>query len=109
MAVLAAALVFYVFDCTAIATPEQAMECCKSMPCSSHGQDDQDCCKTMPTMHALFVQPSSSNVVSPASVPVAVLRTDGELLGIECFARAVAAHSHAPPILSLAAVLPLRI
>jgi hypothetical protein len=37
LAALAVALAAYAFDCGALGTPEQAMQCCNSMPCSSHG------------------------------------------------------------------------
>jgi hypothetical protein len=50
VAILALVLGAYAFDCEAATTPEQAMQCCKSMLCSSHGHHGQDCCKTMPTM-----------------------------------------------------------
>src|ERR1700758_3303990 len=58
IAALAVALAVYAFDCGAMTTPERAMQCCNSMPCSSQGHHGQDCCKTMPAMHAPFVQPS---------------------------------------------------
>src|SRR5438034_6484185 len=73
LAILAVALAAYAFDCSAATTPEQAMQCCKSMSCSSHGHRAQDCCKTMPSMHAPFVQPSSGHGVSPSHVVFAVL------------------------------------
>jgi len=48
----------------AATTPEQAMQCCNSMPCSSHGHEhSQDCCKTTQAMHRPFVQPSSVHCV----------------------------------------------
>jgi len=95
--VLALALMAYAFDCGT--TPlADAMQCCNSMPCSSHGHHGQDCCKTMPAMRAPFVQPSPAHEVSFASVlleaPPAFLDSPDS----DSSARAVAARSHAPPI-----------
>ena len=59
MTVLGIALVAYALDCSAMVTPQHAVECCQSMGCSSQGHTSEDCCKTMPAMHAPFVQPSS--------------------------------------------------
>ena len=78
LALLTVAVASYAFDCGATATPEQAMECCNSMPCSSQGHHGQDCCKTMPAMHAPFVQPSSVHGISYSPVVVAVLTTFDE-------------------------------
>ncbi len=109
LVVLAVALAVYAFDCGAATMPEQAMQCCKSMPCSSHGRTAQDCCKTMPTMHAPFVQPSSVHGTSFSPVIFAVIPASGEFHGLDSSARTIAAHCHAPPILYSAAPLPLRI
>lgn len=110
MAVLAVALAAYAFDCgAAMATPEQAMQCCNSMPCSSSSHQGQDCCKTMPAMHAPFVQPSSVNGLQHSLVLVAALATLNEYHGVNSTARARAEHSHAPPIVYSVSSLPLRI
>ena len=109
VATLAVALGAYAFDCEAATTPEQAMQCCKSMHCSSHGHHGQDCCKTMPTMHAPFVQPSSVHSVSFSPVVVAVMAASCESGGLDFFARTVAAHCHAPPGFHSPAARPLRI
>jgi hypothetical protein len=109
LAVLSIALAAYAFDCGAAATPEQAMQCCNSMPCSSHGHHAQDCCKTMPAMHAPFVQPSSAHAVSYSPLVFAVLPAARESQGFHLSARVVDATSHAPPILSAPAPLPLRV
>jgi hypothetical protein len=109
LAVLAVALAAYAFDCGAAMTPGQAMQCCNSMPCSSHGHHAQDCCKTMPAMHAPFVQPSSVHNVSYSPVVLAVLPATGKSFVLDSPDRVVAAHCHAPPILYARAPLPLRI
>jgi hypothetical protein len=109
LAILAIALGAYAFDCEAATTPEQAMQCCKSMHCSSHGHHGQECCKTMPTMHAPFVQPSSVHGVSFSPVVFAVMPGFGESCGLDSLARTIAAHCHAPPGFHSPAARPLRI
>ena len=109
MVVLGIALVAYAFDCSAMTTPEQAMQCCNSMPCPSHGHAGQECCKTMPVMHAPFVQSSAVHGIAYTSLVFAVLPASGESQGLDCSARMIAAHCHAPPIRSAPAPLPLRI
>src|SRR5258708_19355497 len=107
LAVLAAALLAYAFDCGAPATSEQAMQCCHSMPCSSHGHHAQDCCKTMAAMHAPFVQPSSVQGVSYSPLAFAVPTTIGKPLAQDFPNRVIAAVSHAPPIPPAPPPLPL--
>jgi len=109
LAVLAAALAAYAFDCGAATTPEQAMQCCHSMQCPSHGHHAQDCCKAMPSMHAPFAQPSSVHGVSYSPLVFAVLPATGESLALGSSNRVIAAHCHAPPIHCAPAPLPLRI
>jgi hypothetical protein len=109
LAVLAVALAAYAFDCGAAMTPEQAMQCCNSMQCSSHGHHAQDCCKTMPAMHAPFVQPSSVHSVSYSPVVLAVLPATNKSLTVDSSNRVIAAHCNAPPIRYTPAPLPLRI
>jgi hypothetical protein len=107
LAVLAVALAAYAFDCGAT-TPEQAMECCGSMPCSSHGHDAQDCCKTMQAMHAPFVQPCSVRGVSYSALVFAVLPATSESLAPGSSDRMIAALCHAPPIRYAPTAVPLR-
>src|ERR1700674_3987194 len=106
---LVAALGAYALDCEAAATPEQAMQCCDSMHCSSHGHHGQDCCKTMPTMHAPFVQPSSVHGTSFSHVVFAVVPASRESRGLGSFVRSIAAHCHAPPVFRPPAARPIRI
>jgi hypothetical protein len=109
LTVLAVFLSAYAFDCGAMTTPDQAMRCCKSMPCSSHGHHGQDCCKAMPAMHATFVQPSLTHGILYSPVVVAVLAAFSESLGVDSSARTIAEHSHAPPAFYATAPVPLRI
>ncbi|MGA8222188.1 MAG: hypothetical protein WB780_11090 [Candidatus Acidiferrales bacterium] len=108
MAVFAIALSTYAIDCGAM-TPQQATDCCNSMPCSSQGHHGQDCCKTMPAMHAPFVRPSVVQSAPYSATVVAVLATSDESLVVDSSARAIAALSHAPPIVPSPAPPPLRI
>lgn len=108
MAVLAVGLAAYAFDCGA-ATPELAMQCCNSMPCSSQGHHGQDCCETMTAMHAPFVQSSSPQSIPYSAVLLAVLMPFDESQGIDSSASTIADHSHAPPVGYSPTVLPLRI
>ncbi len=108
LTVIAVALAAYAVDCGAT-TPEQAMRCCKAMPCSSHGHHGRDCCKTMPAMHAPFVQPSSVNGASISPAVFAVLPAADESLGLGSAAPEIVTQSHAPPIFCPPAPRPLRI
>ncbi len=109
LAVLTVALAAHGFDCGAMTTPEQAMQCCNSMGCSSHGHHGKDCCKTMPAMRAALGLPSSVHGISFSAVALGVLPVFNASHGIEPSARMVAAHSHAPPIFCSPAPPPLRI
>jgi hypothetical protein len=109
MTVLAVALAAYAFDCGAATTPEQAMQCCNSMHCSSHAHHGQDCCKTMPRMHAAFVQPSSAHGISFSPGVLAVMPASDEPRGLDSSARGIVPHCHAPPIFYAPALQPLRI
>jgi hypothetical protein len=107
--VLVVALAAYASDCSAMTTPEQAAQCCNSMPCASHGHHGQDCCKTMPTMHTPFVQPSSVHGMSFSPVFVAVMPVCTEPHGLDSTVRSIAAQCHAPPVQYSSAPRPLRI
>jgi hypothetical protein len=102
-------LAAYVFDCDAMATPEQAMQCCQSMPCSSETHHDQDCCKTMPTMHAPFVQPASAHGGGFSLELLAVLPAPVESIVVVLPIGSVATHCHTPPIPDFSSPTPLRI
>jgi hypothetical protein len=109
MAVLVIALAAYAFDCGAITTPEQAMQCCASMPCAPHGHDGQDCCKSMPSMHAPFVQSAAVHSPSHARTAVAVLTAFDAVNSTLAEVVTPAMHSHGPPQISPTTRSPLRI
>ena len=109
LAAFVVVLVAYSFDCGAAMTPEQAMKCCDSMPCSSQGQHGQDCCSTMPSANASFVQPTSVTQASFVPVVFAVLQESMDSRDKDSSDRAIAALAHDPPLSVLSASLPLRI
>src|SRR5438445_11402740 len=108
-AVVGLALGSYAFDCFAAPPPEQAMQCCNSLHCSSHARHGQDCCKRMPSVRSPFVQPSSAHGMSFAPTLLAVTPARGELPVLDFSARIIPAHSHAPPIIFSSAPVPIRI
>ena len=101
-------LAAYVSDCDSMATPEQAMRCCNSMPCSSQGHQGQDCCKTMPSMHAPFVQPATVHAGFSLNV-LAVLPASVESMGQDLSSVSATPAWHAPPLIPEPSPQPLRI
>lgn len=109
LAVIAVAFAIYLFDCGVTMTAKDAMECCKEMPCSSHGHHDQNCCKSMPTMQVSVVQSASARS-SFAYVPAAVISVSAILLPVPPDSVAnVAVQCHAPPGVCSSSDGPLRI
>jgi hypothetical protein len=110
MVVVVLALAAYGFDCPVTSTSDEAMECCDTMACSSHGHEhSEDCCKTMPSAHSPFVQPSSSHIAHVSFAIFAVLpvvNTQGPDFSTQAV---LTAYSHAPPILQSMINAPLRI
>src|ERR1700730_2726074 len=109
LVILAVALGAYAFDCGAATTPEQAMQCCHSMHCSSHGHQGMDCCKTMPTMHAPFVQSSCVHGISLSHSAFGLIPASAESYGLDSSASTVASQCHAPPGFCVPSPPPLRI
>src|ERR1700737_354950 len=104
------ALVAYVVDCSAMATPDEAMQCCDTMPCSSHSHGQaQDCCKAMSSTHVPFVRPSSSQDTPHVPLVFAILSSLDKVSALVSSADLIQQESHAPPILLSPASLPLRI
>jgi hypothetical protein len=105
----AAALATYAVECSAMNTPEQAMQCCGSMPCPPHHGNSEDCCKTMPSMHAPFLQPAAGPAVSAVHLVLEILPAQRSISNTDFSAKHVNANSHAPPAGSSPPILPLRI
>jgi hypothetical protein len=107
--VLAAAMASYAMDCGAMLTVEQAMQCCDTMPCATHGSDhSQECCKTMPSMHTSFVQPAARGL-SFSLVFVALLPGFDVTQPLDPPIGVLTAQCHAPPIPKAVKPSPLRI
>jgi len=107
--VIAVVLAAYASDCSALANPEQAMQCCQSMPCSSHGQSADDCCSSMQPHLAPFVQ---STPIHPSPVGFVAFTTpsaNDPSPQLNLASGLIAAQSHAPPGIYSPAPLPLRI
>jgi len=109
MAVLVVALAAYAFDCGAMTTPEQAMQCCASMPCAPHGHDGQNCCKSMPSMHAPFVQSAVVHSSLDVRAVVGVFTVFDNLNSTLAEAVTAGTHSLGPPQISPSTLSPLRI
>src|SRR5579862_10000656 len=107
LAVLALGLASYAVDCSAIQTPQAAMHCCASMPCS-HGHGPQDCCKNMPSMHVPFVQPASLDHVQFSPAVAAALPTVANSKALDASTLFATVYCHALPLLP-ASLTPLRI
>jgi|SRR5215469_1545447 len=109
VAAIGVLLAAYAFDCAGMATPEQAMQCCNSMPCSpQEHHEGQDCCKTMRSTQFPFVQPPTRHVRFSLDM-IAVLPTPQDSVDLEMSARSITADWHAPPPLFLPSPLQLRI
>jgi len=110
-AALFVALAAYAFDCVPMSTPDEAMQCCDSMPCPSQGHGhSEDCCKTMTAPHSPFMQPHSLDHVSFSWVFFSILPGVYVSPDIDSTAQHIlASHSHAPPIPQVEGILPLRI
>jgi hypothetical protein len=97
IAALIVALATFALDCAGMTTPEQAMQCCNSMHCPSHGHHGQDCCKTMPNIHSAIGQPTSVHSVSYSPVAHGAVQPFPGCQGIDSYAGLIAEHSHDPP------------
>jgi hypothetical protein len=109
--ILGVALSVYAVNCAAL-TPQQAMECCKSMSmrCASHGQHGMDCCKTMQGVHSVIGQPSAVADAAPSLAVIGASFTTFDSTGIlEGRTEISAANCHAPPGPGSSILISLRI
>ena len=106
---LAVALAGWLLNCEGMTSPEQAMQCCQSMQCHSHGHHSQDCCKTMPSLHPAFCQTASGDGVSFSPIALGPVTAFDPWSNFVSASRIVAEHAHAPPAPEPATPLPLRI
>jgi hypothetical protein len=109
VALIAFALAGYAADCSPVVTPDEAMQCCDSMPCASHSAEhSQDCCKTMPSLQAPFVQAPSTQGLS-FSLVVLALPASPQAVREDSSAHVIATNCHAPPPPDVANSSPLRL
>src|ERR1700746_1162756 len=108
-AILTVSLATFALDCAGMTTPEQAMQCCNSMHCPSHGHHGQDCCKTMPNIHSAIGQPTSVHSVSYSRLVHGPVQAFPGRRGIASTAGFIADHSPDPPPRPSPPISPLRI
>jgi len=97
---LTVALAAYGSDCVGVASPERAMECCKTMRCHSHHHGkthSQECCKTMPELQGTMGQPASMQSVAVSPLVFGVIPSHHDCQRTEFCSRVGAGHSHDPP------------
>jgi hypothetical protein len=109
MVVVVLALAAYGFDCPATSTPDAAMQCCDTMPCSHGNGHGEDCCKSMQSTHSPFVQASAPHShVSLVLFAVLPIVSNSHSLDLSTQAT-LNAHSHPPPLSQSAVISPLRV
>ncbi len=109
LAAIVVALATYAIDCSDIVSAEQAMQCCKTMPCSPHSHG-KNCCETMPSTHSPFVQSASVNKITVSSLVHSVLPALGAHAPKRVGADLIVVQYHAPPaLLQTSSSSPLRI
>ena len=97
------------FDCLAKTTPQQAMECCRRMPCMPQGQHGEDCCKTMAPTDASFVLPTATPSLHLGQHLIGIAPIHVEYLALLSGDVVRPAQSHAPPGTHTSALQSLRI
>src|SRR5690349_17431927 len=103
-------LAFYTLDCFAASTPDDAMQCCDSMPCPEHSHNgSEDCCQTMPSLQGPFLHSRFVNTLPPLA-PVTMLTIVGVPLTVSPPAHVIlAGDCHAPPGSPTSVPAPIRI
>jgi hypothetical protein len=99
----------YGSDCLTMATLEQAMECCNSMPCAPDSHHGQHCCKAMSAIHAPFVQAQPKHVVTVVQLGAVPTSELAQTAGICATGVSIARYGHAPPPAHSHASPPIRI
>jgi hypothetical protein len=98
----------YALDCLGMMTPEQTMECCKSMACDPHGPSE-DCCKAMPAMHSPFIHQTFAQDRPMSHLAFSTPPLRDELLAVRSLATHSASNGASPSDSSPPDPLPLRI
>jgi hypothetical protein len=107
VAMLMLAMAAYSIDCLA-ESPQQAMQCCRAMRCSSSSHIGKNCCQTMPAIRATLGQPFSVHAASSRNVLALVAET-GKTSILSSFTGSAIEYAHAPPLASSPPPLALRI
>src|SRR5260370_36873088 len=90
VAVVALALAGYAVDCTPMASADEAMQCCGTMPCDSHSAGhSQDCWQTMPSMHAPFLKAPCVHGISFSACFVLKLSASPQRRRVGCSGSAI--------------------
>lgn len=96
-------------DCLAMTTPEQAMQCCNTMPCAPNGHHGQDCCKTMPSVQTALPQSSPGHTISLADAGTVIAGEFGLPTDTSPTIANAARMSHPPPNTGSQTTAPIRI
>ena len=109
LTVMVVALATYAMDCSDIVSSDQAMQCCKTMPCAPHSHG-KNCCETMPSTHSPFVQSASLSKITSSLLGYALHPPHAAHPQIRLGADSIIAQYHAPPTLQESSTAsPLRI
>lgn len=108
-ALLAVAIAAYGPDCLGMATPEQAMQCCRTMHCHAHGRHSQDCCSNTLQVRVVLGQPSSLEGSDVTQVAIGVVQAVSSFQKKGIPVIVVSKHSHDPPPSNSVTVPSLRI
>jgi hypothetical protein len=106
---IAVALMSYGFDCLAMTTPKEAMQCCTTMHCSPQEHHGQDCCNASRSVRLPFVTSASVHTVSLNPAPSVEVAADKESPRALYGFIAMSAHCHAPPRSHGPTLTPIRI
>ena len=115
-ALLAVAIAAYGPDCLGMATPQQAMQCCRTMHCHDHGyrrqetgRHSKDCCSTTLHERAVLGQPSSPQGLAFTRIAIGVAQAVSPFPIKRNPFSVVSNHSHDPPPPNSLPALSLRI
>lgn len=100
----------YAVDCSAMVTPMQMMQCCRTMHCNHHQGNQQNCCQTMSSTHSPFVKTIKIEAPAVPALLVAMVPSQVASAMMAPHADALMVISHSPPISPpITSVSPLRI
>ena len=100
-AALTIALATYGFDCTAVAMPGQAMQCCQTMHCHAHNRHHprgEECCKIAAQLRTDLRQPPSVKVARLLTARIGVMQVFRHSMIFDFHSESIARQSHDPPL-----------